>query len=226
MNRRRVLAFLGGAATLGGCSSRDQVPDPATDAQTPPPDGTALVSGLEFGHRIVGAFAADTPATLELHCTNRLDTEIIATTPRGPSLPFPGRFGWDVSGDTQLLLYPNGEPDLWFQIDENELVPVSEVLPEASEDGCWRVPSTYDGIADPSGQISRGIAAESTLTHQYTLYHMYECTPGTYSFSAAVTLTADGFDTEGSVPLRLRVVSRDDGEVTIDLFGTPDDDGS
>lgn len=222
MNRRRVLSVIGGMTALAGCSSRDQVRDTPTETETPPPDETALSRGLEFGHQITGAVTPETPAALELHCTNRLDTEITATTPRGPSLPFSGRFGWDTSQNTQLLLYPDGEPDLWFQIDENELVSVSDVLPEASENGCWRVPRTYDGIADPPGQISREIAAESTLTHQYTLYNMHECALGTYSFSAAVTLAAGGFDTEESVPLRLRIVSRNNGELTIEFFGIQD----
>lgn len=222
MDRRRVLTLIGGMVALAGCSSRDQVTDTPTETQTLPPDGTTLSRGLEFGHQLTGAFTPAKPATLELHCTNRLDTEITATTTRGPSLPFSGRFGWDTSQNTQLLLFPDDEPDLWFRIDENELVPVSEVLPEASENGCWRVPRTYDGIADPPGQISREIATESTLTHQYTLYHMHECVVGTYSFSAGVTLTADGFDTEEYVPLRLRVVSRDEGELHIGYFGVQD----
>lgn len=242
MNRRRVLAAIGGVVPLAGCLSLGQNAEPPDDSAEPPDDsaeppddssepsddsaeppdenaGQVLSNDLRFGHQITGSFTSDGPATLELKCTNQLKRQITATTSLGPPLPFSGRFGWNTAQNEQLLLYPDREPDLWFQIDENTLVPVSEVLPEESENGCWRVARTYDGIADPPGQVSREITAEGALTHQYTLYHMHECVPGTYSFSQSITLSAEGHDTEEYVPLILRVDVQNGGEISIEFFG-------
>lgn len=217
MNRRRILALAGGAVTLAGCSAAG--PNLPTDAPTTTPDEARVSDRLSFEGDLTEPFTADGPTTIELRCTSGWEVEVTATDTLGPVVPFAGRFGQHTSRDAQVLLHPDDVQDYWFQVDTNRLVPASEVLPETAADGCWRIPTEYDGIAVPPGRTSREIAAHGSVTHRYTLYHLHECIAGTYRFSQSVTLTADGFEVEEYVPLVLRVAVRDDGEVSLEVFG-------
>lgn len=213
--RRTYLTTTGILVGLAGClSDNNGTGDGDTSTET-----GALSAGLTFEGAATGSFTEDGPATLELRLSNRLETEITATATLGPIIPFAGRFGQHATHDAQVLLNPDNVEDHWFRVDENTLVPTPEVLPTVPENGCWRVPPEYDGIAAPPGQVSREIAAKTSITHRYTLYHMHECVLGTYNIWDSITLAADGFETEEFVPLHLRVNRRDDGDIDIEFFG-------
>ena len=234
MHRRQALALVAGLSSLAGCSSRDREPTPETPTPTPrtptptpgtptpTPDRGRISDGIRFESSVTDGFGADSPARVELRLTNRLDAEITATGTFSPIVPFESRFGHHVERDTQLLLNPDHADDYWFQIVENQLVPTAAVLPDAPENGCWRIPPEYDGIATPPGPMSREIDADTTITHQYTLYYLAECVPGTYQFTQALSLDVDAFDAEELVPLRLRLAAHEDGDVEIHFFGIPE----
>ena len=222
MHRRTLLATVGVGSVVGlaGCSTPDNG-EPGTDDPNngEPPAETWLSDGLEFEVDHSQPSTDTGPATVDLSVTNTLETECTATATHSPVVPFAGRFGYRSSQDGQLLVTPVGGSDQWFQADANELVDVSAVLPDEPVDGCWRIPSQYDGIADPPGQISREIQPDETLDQQYELYHMHDCGFGQYTAHQSVMLAAEEFETEPHVPLVLRLTMGDDGGVEVDSFG-------
>ncbi|GAB6880012.1 hypothetical protein JCM17823_22860 [Halorubrum gandharaense] len=226
MNRRRFLASAAvataGLAGVAGCL------DGGTDPDRPDRPSDALSFSVER----VEPFTEDAPAALTLRVENEGDRELTATSTQGPVLPFAERIGTAAGGVERLVCHPDGADDRWLRVDDNELAPTAEVLPESAENGCWRISEAFDGTAVPPGLTGREIAAGAAVEGTYTLYHLHDCIPGTYTFSQAVTLAgaedgdADGdaagdpaVEPEEGVPLRLQVAVDEAGGVDVEHFG-------
>ena len=226
MDRRRFLATA--AVATAGLAGAAGCLDGGTDPERPDRPSDALTFSVERAE----PFTEDATAVLTLRVENEGDHELTATSTQGPVIPFAERIGTTASGVERLVCHPVGADDRWLRVDDNELAPTAEVLPASAENGCWRISEAFDGIAVPPGQTGREIGAGETLDGAYTLYHLHDCIPGTYTFSQAVTLAgaeSGGADEDAAgdpavepevgVPLRLQVAVDEAGGVEIEHFG-------
>lgn len=182
---------------IAGCGARSAgdesvsvtpapVPTTATETAEPTPTPlTELSERFEFEVEVRSGFTADSPARLEITVWNRTDTQLTALAESQFVLPFVDRdyAGNDQSGETGLSLVPD-ETRLIVDREDTEPERLTALLPEAPNDGCWRLPFEWAPTwltRDSTLKIATLVPGE-WRSHRYGLYFIEDCEPGTFTF--------------------------------------------
>lgn len=192
-----VAAGLAGCAALRGSSQSPTVtPAPvptesptATPRTTPEPPTPA---DFEFDVSVRRGFTAAGPARLEVGFRNVGDRLLTGAGGLQHVLPFvdDDYGGLSPGGTLELFLVPD-ETDLVVGPADRPPRPVEAYLPDRPTDGCWRLPFDWPAAwtTRPAVVHTVSVRPGRGVRHGYTLYHIDDCTAGTYGFEGHFDLT-------------------------------------
>lgn len=159
MHRRRVLAAVGaGVVPLAGCSGDSNpttTPKPRRPTIRVEADSDDWLRGVSLDVEVMSEFTPSNPAEIRVALTNEADESKRLSF--GATPPFADLWATDSGGDARTVLYPENSERVSGR---------HGVVPETTEDGCWRA---EDDLIRQAIATTRLVGAGATLERTYVV---------------------------------------------------------